>query len=173
MNEIDIFDGPERDCAKCKYHLTAADQCVTCGVCLVCVWGRDAYKAFCPACEMKKQPQENEPMELTRAMTLVLIILSNGPRHGYSIMTEIDRVTNGAYTVKAGTLYRSIYQMEKRGLLQEIHDHQLFDSEDDERRRYYKITDKGRQAVQTELFRMGQLVQIARNLIKEECSDTE
>lgn len=102
------------------------------------------------------------PIELTRAMTLVLIVLTKGARHGYAIMTEIVSVTEGEYRVSAGTLYRSIGQMLKHGLVEEAPE--LFDPEhDDERRKYYRITAQGQEAVALELRRMEKLVQGARS----------
>ena len=101
--------------------------------------------------------------DLTRAMTLILIVLSQGARHGYAIMTEIVSMTDGEYQVSAGTLYRSIGQMVKSGLVEEAPE--LFDPEhDDERRKYYKITDQGRKTVTAELRRLDRLVQGARSL---------
>lgn len=101
--------------------------------------------------------------ELTRAMTLILIVLSQGARHGYAIMTEIVSMTNAEYQVSPGTLYRSIGQMVKSGLVEEAPE--LFDPErDDERRKYYKITDQGRKTISAELRRLDRLVQGARSL---------
>lgn len=98
-------------------------------------------------------------LELTRAMTLVLIVLSDSPRHGYSIMTTIEEMTD--YSVSAGTLYRSLERLQNAELLKEIHEHSLFDSED-ERRRYYQITDSGRKALNDELTRLEKLLQVAK-----------
>ena len=101
--------------------------------------------------------------ELTRPMTLVLIVLSQGARYPYAIMLEIPRVTNGDYCLGAGSLYRSIRQMEAYGLLKEAPE--LFHPEiDDKRRRYYRITELGLQALTTELSRMDKLIQKSKIL---------
>lgn len=102
-----------------------------------------------------------QPIELTRAMTLVLIVLCKGAGHGYAIMTEIERMTAGDYCVKAGTLYRSISQMIEHGLIEEA-PAACYPTSKDVRRTYYRITDPGRRAVTDELQRLERLLRSAR-----------
>lgn len=110
---------------------------------------------------MKEARDSGGSIELTQAMTLILIVLSQGARHGYAIMTEIVSMSSGAYRVSAGTLYRSISQMLKHGLVEEAPE--LFNPElDDERRKYYRITAQGQRLVVAELHRIEKLIQGAR-----------
>lgn len=94
-------------------------------------------------------------IELTRAMTLILIALRKSDGHGYAIMTEIERMTQGMYQVKAGTLYRSLAQLAKHNLIDEF---ELIG--DDVRRRCYRITAQGLLALSTELNRMEMLLKV-------------
>lgn len=103
---------------------------------------------------------KNTP-ELTRSMVLVLMVLAKCPAHGYAIMTEIERVTDGDYVVSAGTLYRSLSVMQSRELVQAAPD--LRDPSDDARRQHYRITQSGRSALADELARMEKLLQVARS----------
>lgn len=92
------------------------------------------------------------------AALYVLLALSDGERHGYAIIKEIDAITHGALTVLPGTLYRIIKQLVDDGWIVEV------DGADakDERRRYYRLTPRGRKAAQTEVARMAMIVSIAR-----------
>jgi len=101
--------------------------------------------------------------ELTRGMTLILMVLARDAdaKHGYAIMSEISKLTDGEYEVAAGTLYRSFKEMIKRGLIKEVPERLRPD--DDQRRRYYRITHAGTEAVRAELKRMEKLVKAARS----------
>lgn len=104
----------------------------------------------------------DQPIELTRAMTLVLIVLCKGAGHGYAIMREIERMTDGDYAVKAGTLYRSISQLMGHSFIEETPAPSYPIIREDERRTYYRITNPGRQAITDELQRLERLLRSAR-----------
>jgi DNA-binding PadR family transcriptional regulator len=82
-------------------------------------------------------------------------------RHGYGIIQDVAASTNGELTLSAGTLYRSIQRMLEQGLLVETRDRPA-PEEDDERRRYYRITPLGRSVAMAEAQRLTQLVKLAR-----------
>lgn len=112
--------------------------------------------------DMGKSNNSESTTELTQAMTLILLVLAEDARHGYAIMTEIINMTEGEYRVSPGTLYRSISQMLKQGLVEEAPE--LFNPEhDDERRKYYRITSQGGRVVALELQRMEKLVHRGRS----------
>lgn len=91
----------------------------------------------------------------------ILIALAGGERHGYAILQEVAASTRGRVQLGAGTLYRSIARMLDQGLVAEAQDRP--DPElDDERRRYYQITELGRAAARAETARLQQLVKLAR-----------
>jgi DNA-binding MarR family transcriptional regulator len=106
-----------------------------------------------------QNPDAQRP--LTPAVFHILLALSEGERHGYSIMQEIVALTNGQMRLGAGTLYRSIKSMVDEGLIAES-DARPDPSLDDERRRYYRLTEHGQRVGQTEALRLAALVGVAR-----------
>jgi DNA-binding PadR family transcriptional regulator len=91
----------------------------------------------------------------------ILIALSNDDRHGYAIIQDVASRTDGALKMSAGTLYRSIQRMLEQGLLVETRDRPAAE-EDDERRRYYRITPLGTAVAKAEAGRLSELVRMAR-----------
>lgn len=92
----------------------------------------------------------------------ILFVLLDEERHGYGMVKEIDRQTDGRIRLEAGNLYRSIRRMIKQGLIEES-DRRPAPESDDERRRYYRITDFGRTVVAAETERMRELVAAAES----------
>jgi DNA-binding PadR family transcriptional regulator len=91
-----------------------------------------------------------------------LLALSDGERHGYGIMQEVAWRTDNQVRMGPGTLYGTIKRMLADGLIEESTarpDPNL----DDERRRYYRLTDFGQRVVRAEAKRLEQLVQVARS----------
>jgi DNA-binding PadR family transcriptional regulator len=101
----------------------------------------------------------NEP--LTPAVFHILLALAQGERHGYGIMQEVIRLTEGRVSMGPGTLYGSIKRMLADGLIEES-DERPDPALDDERRRYYRLTARGRQAATAEAKRLENLVRQAR-----------
>jgi DNA-binding PadR family transcriptional regulator len=91
----------------------------------------------------------------------ILVALADQDRHGYAIMQDVAERTGGALKLSPGTLYGSIKRMLEDGLIVEIDDRQR-PSEDDERRRYYRITQFGRDLAQAEAERLTVLLRQAR-----------
>jgi DNA-binding PadR family transcriptional regulator len=91
----------------------------------------------------------------------VLLALADGDRHGYAIIQEVATRTGGELTLSAGTLYRSIHRMLEQGLVVEARE-RPGPEEDDERRRYYRITKFGIETAKAEARRLTQLVKLAR-----------
>jgi DNA-binding PadR family transcriptional regulator len=79
---------------------------------------------------------------------LVLVVLADQPLHGYGIVQEIDARTGGRVRLRPGDVYRVIYRLGERGLLQESGRRAAAD--DDERRTYYRITAEGRRVATAE-----------------------
>ena len=103
----------------------------------------------------------NESEPLTPAVFHILLALSVEERHGYGIIKDVFTRTNGKLRLGAGTLYGSIKRMSEAGLLEES-DARPDADHDDERRRYYRLTPRGRDAAQREARRLEQLVCDAR-----------
>ena len=108
---------------------------------------------------MSRDPDQLLP--LTPVVFHMLLTLVDGERHGYGIMQEIVRRTDGQLSVGPGTLYRSIKRLLDDGLIAEA-DERPDPALDDERRRYYRLTDFGRRVAEAEAERLVQLVQLAQ-----------
>jgi DNA-binding PadR family transcriptional regulator len=103
----------------------------------------------------------NSLLPLTPAVFHIMLALAGGESHGYGIMLEVKRLTGGQMNLGPGTLYRSIQRMLVDGLIEETKD--ANDSEeDDERRRYYRLTPLGLEVAQAESKRLESLVKAAR-----------
>jgi DNA-binding PadR family transcriptional regulator len=106
-----------------------------------------------------RRPEEFLP--LTPAMFHILLALADKERHGYHIMREVDERTEGNVKLGPGTLYGSIKRMMADGLIEELEERP--DPElDDERRRYYRLTDFGFRVATAEAQRLEQMVRSAR-----------
>ena len=91
----------------------------------------------------------------------ILLALSDEDRHGYAIIREVEERTGGELKLSAGTLYRSIQRMLEQGLIAETRERPA-PEDDDERRRYYRITPLGAATAKEEARRLSQLVRMAR-----------
>jgi DNA-binding PadR family transcriptional regulator len=100
-------------------------------------------------------------LPLPSATFHILMAVSAEDRHGYAIIQDVAASTNGELRLSAGTLYRSIQRMLEQGLLLETKDRPA-PEEDDERRRYYRITPFGRVVAKAEAQRLTHLVRLAR-----------
>lgn len=94
----------------------------------------------------------------------ILLSLAGGERYGYAIIKEIEGRTEGRVELHPGILYRFIRRLDEAGLIEELDHRPVPESEDDRRRRYYGITDLGRQVVAAEVERMGEMVAWARDV---------
>ena len=91
----------------------------------------------------------------------ILLALVDQERHGYAIRQDVAARTNGALKLSPGTLYGSIRRMLGEGLIVELSERQRPD-EDDERRRYYRVTAFGRSVAQAEATRLATLLRQAK-----------
>jgi DNA-binding PadR family transcriptional regulator len=91
----------------------------------------------------------------------ILLAVAEEDRHGYAIIQDVAMRTDGELKLSAGTLYRSIQRMLEQGLIAETRERPA-PEEDDERRRYYRITALGTAVAKAEARRLTQLVRMAR-----------
>lgn len=91
----------------------------------------------------------------------ILLALAEEDRHGYAIIQDVAVRTGGELRLSAGTLYRSIQRMLEQGVIVETRERPA-PEEDDERRRYYRITKFGAEVARAESRRLTQLVRFAR-----------
>jgi len=93
----------------------------------------------------------------------ILVALADRDQHGYGIMQDVAERTGGKLRLSAGTLYGSIKRLLEQGLIIELRESQRPEKqEDDERRRYYRLTPLGRKAAKAEVKRMAELLEQAR-----------
>lgn len=92
----------------------------------------------------------------------ILLALSDRERYGLDIAKEVERRTEGSTVLGPGTLYNAIGKMLDQGLIEESTDEKRPATEDDPRRRYYRITSEGRRVVSAEAERLEVLVNAAR-----------
>lgn len=100
-------------------------------------------------------------LPLQPAVFHILVALADSDRHGYAIIQDVAARTGGTIRLSAGTLYRSIQRMLDQGLIVETVERPA-PKDDDERRRYYRLTPFGIAAAKAEAGRLADLVRMAR-----------
>lgn len=100
-------------------------------------------------------------LPLRPAHYLILLSLAEGDLHGYAIKKDVARRTEGRVRLGAGSLYRSLAQLEDDGLVAES-EWRPREALDDDRRRYLRLTSRGRAVAAAETERLARLVEGAR-----------
>ncbi len=95
---------------------------------------------------------------------LILFVLMDSERHGYGIVKEILRLTDGSVRLEPGNLYRFIKRLMEFGMVRAAGRRSAPESKD-ERRRYYRITDFGTRVFDAETARMKSLVMAAEKRV--------
>ena len=98
-------------------------------------------------------------LPLSPATLHILLCLAGDDLHGYAIMQEIARQSEGKYKLGPGTLYDNLQKLIQRKWVQEL-GHRPDD--DDPRRRYYRLTTLGRRVLAAETARLASVVREAR-----------
>jgi DNA-binding PadR family transcriptional regulator len=96
---------------------------------------------------------------LTPAVVHVLLALAGGERHGYAILKDVQRQSSSQIRFGPGTIYGTLQRLMEAGWVQET---EAPASASDPRRRYYKLTRGGREALRAEVDRLGALLAVAR-----------
>jgi len=100
-------------------------------------------------------------LPLPQAAFHILVALAQGDRHGYAIMQDVATGTDGKLKLNPGTLYTTIRRLLEQGLVIEL-DERPDPEEDDERRRYYRLSALGRDVAKAEAARLQQSLAFAR-----------
>jgi DNA-binding PadR family transcriptional regulator len=111
---------------------------------------------------MAKAITPNELLPLTEPVFYILVALFDEERHGYAIMQDVARETDGRLQLGPGTLYGCLKRMLSAGLVEES-DERPDPAIDDQRRRYYRITDLGKRVIRAEARRLAGAVDAARS----------
>jgi DNA-binding PadR family transcriptional regulator len=96
---------------------------------------------------------------LTPAVVHVLLALAGGERHGYAILKDVQRQSDSRLRFGPGTIYGTLQRLMELGWVEEAEPPA---GADDPRRKYYRLTRLGREALRTEIDRLGALLNVAR-----------
>lgn len=97
-----------------------------------------------------------ERLPLTEPVLLVLLSLAEHPRHGYSILKDVERMSDGRVTLSTGTLYGALRRLLDRSWIERFEE-----NESTRDRSAYRLTTHGRKILQAEVARMKQLARLA------------
>jgi DNA-binding PadR family transcriptional regulator len=97
-----------------------------------------------------------ENLPLTEPVLLILLSLAGQPRHGYSILKDVERMSDGRVLLSTGTLYGAL-----RRLLDDDWIERFEEEESSRGRQAYRLTPHGRRNLQLEVDRMKHLTRLA------------
>lgn len=100
-------------------------------------------------------------LPMSPAMFHVLVALAETDKHGYAILKDVARLTDGAVRLSAGTLYGILRRLVSEGMVAETEERPAPEL-DDERRRYYRLTEFGRRVARAEAERLEEMIALAR-----------
>jgi DNA-binding PadR family transcriptional regulator len=102
-------------------------------------------------------------LPLSNATLHILLALGPESRHGYGIMREVQRQSEGRYRIGPGTLYDNLQKLIEKEFVEEV-PHK--DEGDDPRRRYYKLTRLGRSVLTADIARLEGIVREASAFLR-------
>ena len=106
-------------------------------------------------------PDPDSFLPLHRDTFHILVSLADRDRHGYAVMQDVLDRTNGKLRFSPSSLYASIRRLLEQGLIEELAE-RPDPAQDDERRRYYRLTQLGRDVAKAEARRLERLLSDAR-----------
>jgi DNA-binding PadR family transcriptional regulator len=110
---------------------------------------------------MSRSRQFSKPgLSLSAPVVYILLSLSLKDRHGYDILKDVHASSADRVRLGPGTLYTTLKRMLEAGLINEL-DSRSRPDQDDQRRRYYRLTGRGRAVLNDELSRMKETLQLA------------
>jgi DNA-binding PadR family transcriptional regulator len=93
----------------------------------------------------------------------ILLALSHEARHGLAIARDVQALSEGRVRLWPATLYGSLEELRDRGWIEELSEHPADESE---RRRYYRLTRAGRQALEAEAEHLSRVARLARSRVR-------
>ena len=102
--------------------------------------------------------KKSEPM--SESYYYILLCLAKGANHGYGIMQMTEKLSGGEVTIGSGTMYGATSNMMKKGWIQEI----MSDEPGVERRRLYRLTESGKEALEAEIARLRRMLENAEEV---------
>ena len=110
---------------------------------------------------VKAEGSPEKLLPLSNAEFHILLAIADEQRHGYAIMQEVKQSTQGLIRLGPGTLYRSIQELLQKDLIVESGKYPAAD--EDQRRRYYRLTTFGRRVLSAEARRLSEAVALAKS----------
>ncbi len=130
-----------------------------------CVYYRDRCINLCTnsiaEVRLSDSKQAKSPIRITPTFFYLMLTLVDGERHGYGMAQEVKERSDGAIRLGPGSLYWSLGRLAEVGLIEEVPKVPNQDPKE-ERRRYYRLTDPGRSALQREAETLEKVVSFAR-----------
>src|SRR5579871_2546818 len=105
------------------------------------------------------KPETDDFLPLAPATLHILLSLAGEPMHGYGIMQEVLRQSDGRYKLGPGTLYDNLQRLMKQRMVEEVAGAR---EEENSRRRYYRLSSLGRGVLAREIARLEDVVQEGR-----------
>jgi DNA-binding PadR family transcriptional regulator len=102
-------------------------------------------------------------LPLSPANLYILLSLAAEDRHGYGIMQEVTRQSEGQYKLGPGTLYDNLQKLMNQGI---VEDAPRRSEDDDPRRRYYRLTQFGRKVLAADVERLEELIRAAKTRLR-------
>lgn len=93
---------------------------------------------------------------MTEPVLLVLLSLAEQPRHGYSILKDVERISHGRVALSTGTLYGALQRLLSQGWIERFKEEEAARD-----RRAYRLTAQGKRVLQAEVERMRHLTKLA------------
>lgn len=107
---------------------------------------------------MTNEKDIEEYLPLSESTFYIMLVLVQ-PIHGYGIMQKVEALTDGEVSIGPGTLYGAFSTLEKEGLIEMVRE--------EERRKYYALTEKGRATLRAQIMRLKIMTQSARQVMIE------
>jgi DNA-binding PadR family transcriptional regulator len=102
-------------------------------------------------------------LPLSPANLYILLSLAAEDRHGYGIMQEVARQSEGQYKLGPGTLYDNLQKLMNQGMVEDAPRRSV---DDDPRRRYYRMTSFGRKVLAADVERLEELIRAAKSRLR-------
>lgn len=109
---------------------------------------------------MDRVENDKSPIRITPTFFFLLLTLVDGERHGYAMAQEVKERSDGSITLGPGSLYWSLNRLAEVGLIEETEAPAA--DRTDERRRYYRLTGRGRQVLEREAEVLSKVLSFAR-----------
>jgi DNA-binding PadR family transcriptional regulator len=110
---------------------------------------------------MPRSPANPPAKPVSAPVFHILLVLADGPKHGYAIKQEVESRSEGSIRVGPGTLYEALQRLRDEGAIEETAAANPTNGQEAQRR-YYRLTDRGWRVLRVEVRRLGGLIDRAR-----------